>query len=476
MGEPPDMQEVPLATCSLEGFGAVLPGDELHTLRGLAADAAERLRGRSVWNVSSTARGGGVAEMLSGLLGYARGAGIDARWLVISGPPDFFRLTKRLHHALHGSRGDGGSLGRGERILYERVLHARLRVVRVRVRPGDVVVLHDPQTAGLAPALADHGASVIWRSHIGFVGRNGESARGWAFLTPYLAHTSACVFSHPAYIPEEHAGRVEVIPPSIDPFSAKNRNLSGGEVAGILARSRLLRPGPGGPPLANAASAAERVRSPVEVVGAGPVPSLDARLVVQVSRWDPLKDHLGVMQGLAGLLDDLASDVALVLTGPSLGAIPDDPEAAEVFAALMDAWRELPRSERERVYLAQLPMDDPVENALVVNALQRHAHVVVQKSLAEGFGLTVTEAMWKARPVVASAVGGISAQIEDGVSGVLLQDPRDPWELRSAVEPLLRDRLRAEALGRAARVRVRERFLHSRQLGDWARLLGSLEA
>jgi trehalose synthase len=121
-------------------------------------------------------------------------------------------------------------------------------------------------------------------------------------------------------------------------------------------------------------------------------------------------------------------------------------------------------------------MDDPVENALVVNALQRHAHVVVQKSLAEGFGLTVTEAMWKARPVVASAVGGISAQIEDGVSGVLLQDPRDPWELRSAVEPLLRDRLRAEALGRAARVRVRERFLHSRQLGDWARLLGSLEA
>jgi trehalose synthase len=195
-------------------------------------------------------------------------------------------------------------------------------------------------------------------------------------------------------------------------------------------------------------------------------------LVVQVSRWDPLKDMMGVMAGFGKMLERSPDvNAHLVLAGPNVHAVADDPEAPQVFEAVRTKWRELPDAVRSRVHLANLPVDDVTENAIIVNALQRHAAIVVQKSFKEGFGLTVTEAMWKGRAVVASAVGGIVEQIEDGVDGCLLQDPADLDGFADILEKLLKDPERRESIGRAAREKVREHFLGIRHLIDYADLI-----
>jgi trehalose synthase len=196
---------------------------------------------------------------------------------------------------------------------------------------------------------------------------------------------------------------------------------------------------------------------------------LDVPLVVQVSRWDRLKDPLGVMAGFAEHVR-ADEDPHLVLAGPDVTAVADDPEGAEVFAEVEAAWHGLPRSIRRRVHLALLPMVDSDENAVIVNALQRRADVVVQKSLAEGFGLTVSEAMWKGRPVVASDVGGIQDQIEEGSTGWLV-DARDLAAFGARVSDLLADPHGAERMGAAAQARVRNHFLGPRHLGQYVELL-----
>ena len=189
-----------------------------------------------------------------------------------------------------------------------------------------------------------------------------------------------------------------------------------------------------------------------------------------MSRWDRLKDPLGVLAGFAEHVHAEDEDPHLVLAGPDVAAVADDPEGAEVFAEVEAAWRDLPRAVRRRVHLALLPMDDADENAVIVNALQRRADVVVQKSLAEGFGLTVAEAMWKGRPVVASRVGGIQDQIEDGMTGRLV-DPRDLAAFGENVSALLVDPHGAERMGEAAQRRVRDLFLGPRHLGQYVDLL-----
>jgi trehalose synthase len=204
-----------------------------------------------------------------------------------------------------------------------------------------------------------------------------------------------------------------------------------------------------------------RVDHVCEVVSSGPPPSADAPLVVQVSRWDRLKDPLGVMHGFVDNVPEPAG-AHLVLAGPSVHAVADDPEGAEVLGEVEAAWRRLPSAKRSPVHLACLPMADIQENAAIVNALQRHATVVVQKSLQEGFGLTVAEAMWKSRPVVASAVGGIQDQIEDGVTGSLLQDPADLRSFGQKTLQLLSDPELSKNLGAAAREHVRAHFLANR--------------
>jgi trehalose synthase len=192
-------------------------------------------------------------------------------------------------------------------------------------------------------------------------------------------------------------------------------------------------------------------------------------MVLQVSRWDRLKDPVGVLTGFA---EHVRSEEAahLVLAGPDVAAVADDPEGAEVLAETEAAWHELPRDVRRHVHLALLPMDDADENAIIVNALQRRADVVVQKSMAEGFGLTVSEAMWKGRPVVASDVGGIEDQIEDGRSGWLVP-PADLAAFGRRVSELLADPHGAERMGAAAQARVRDLFLGPRHLGEYVDLL-----
>jgi trehalose synthase len=194
--------------------------------------------------------------------------------------------------------------------------------------------------------------------------------------------------------------------------------------------------------------------------------------VLQVSRWDRLKDHVGVMKGFASALDD--GDAHLILAGPDARSIADDPEGLEALAEIQHSWHDLPKERRQRVHIASLPMNDTEENAAIVNALQRHATIVVQKSLEEGFGLTVTEAMWKARPMVASAVGGIREQVEDDVTGVLLDDPYDLDAFGAKLADLLKDSERATRLGDAGRQNVCDHFLHDRHFLQYVELLEKL--
>ena len=197
-------------------------------------------------------------------------------------------------------------------------------------------------------------------------------------------------------------------------------------------------------------------------------------MVLQVSRWDRLKDMVGVLTGFADHLDDLPEDVHLMLAGPDVAGVTDDPEGAEVLAECRAAYFDRPPEVRRRIHLCSLPMDDIDENAYLVNALQRHASVVVQKSLIEGFGLTVTEPMWKGRPVIASRVGGIQDQIVHGESGVLLDDPADSEAYAAALAQVLGDPEFAARLGEAAHERVRDRYLGDRHLMQYVDLFEQL--
>jgi trehalose synthase len=201
----------------------------------------------------------------------------------------------------------------------------------------------------------------------------------------------------------------------------------------------------------------------------GPPPPHDARLVLQVSRWDHLKDMAGVMSGFARSIAE-RGDAHLMLVGPAVAGVTDDPEGAQVLAECREQWQALPASVRCRIHLASIPMDDVDENAIIVNALQRHAYVVVQKSLVEGFGLTVTEAMWKGRPVVASKVGGIQDQIEDGRDGLLVEDPHDLTLFAATLARVLDDERLGDRLGAAGEARVRAEFLGDRHLEQYVDL------
>ena len=411
--------------------------------------------------------------MLRPLLGYVRGAGIDARWLVIHGDPAFFRVTKRLHNRLHGEPGDGGVLGPAERDAYRVASEANVQALVRRVRPDDIVILHDPQTAGLTRAVRDTGASVVWRSHIGVDQPNDLARHAWEFLAPFVANANAYVFSRAAHVWDVlDRSRVHIIPPSIDVFAPKNYDLAPQAVDGILAAGGITTGHTGLPPdFVRSDGSPGRVDRTASLVG-GPVPR-HAPLVVQVSRWDRLKDPAGVIAGFAEYVAPRVTDAHLALIGPEVAGVSDDPEGASVLADVSEQWHRLPADIRERVHLVILPMADSDMNAVMVNAAQRHATVVVQKSLAEGFGLTVAEAMWKARPVVASAVGGIQDQIESGVSGVLVP-PLDHAAYGTATVRLLSDSLGAAEIGQRARDRVRKLFLGPRHLLQYFDLVATL--
>jgi trehalose synthase len=467
-------ESVEIAPVGSERLRDVLSDEQVAAFESGADEGRELLDGRTVWNVNSTAKGGGVVELLRPLVGYARGLGIDCRWEVIGGDPGFFDVTKRLHNRLHGAEGDGRPLDDAARAKYERTLRAEAEELAARIRRGDVVILHDPQTAGLVDPLRAAGARVIWRCHIGLDEPNATVRDAWAFLRPYVASADAYVFSRAAFVWEQlDSERIHLIAPSIDAFAPKNQDLDAETVRSVLLATGILRDGarPDGATFARQDGSPGRVTRPAELYEDAPLAPEDP-VVVQVSRWDELKDPLGVIRGFAEHVDG----AHLVYAGPAVAAVADDPEGEQVLGNALALREQLPPDARHRLHLACLPMDDAEENAIIVNALQRHARVVVQKSIAEGFGLTVAEAMWKARPVVASRIGGIQDQIEDGSSGVLLDDPRDLRAYGAAVARLLEDPRRAERIGDAARERVRDGFLSSRSLLDYLRVVRAVLA
>jgi trehalose synthase len=468
------LEEVVVTPLRPERFSGVLSSDGLAQFEHTIARGRDLLDARTFWNVNSTARGGGVAEMLRPLIGYVRGAGLDARWVVVPGDPEFFALTKRLHNRLHGYAGDGGPLGEAERAVYERRCAANAELLAPRIGADDVLLLHDPQTAGMIPGLRETGAPIIWRAHIGLDTPNDLAREAWRFLLPYVTDADAYVFSRPSFAWEGlDPAKVTVIAPSIDAFSSKNHAMSFASVTAVLRAAGLAadRHHAAKAVFERVDGSVGTVESEAQLVEEQPL-GLDVPLVVQVSRWDRLKDPAGVLTAFAEHVhaDD---EPHLLLAGPDVKAVSDDPEGEEVFDEVQAALAQLPRRVRRRVHLALLPMADTDENAVVVNAVQRRADVVVQKSLAEGFGLTVAEAMWKGRPVVASRIGGIQDQIEDGRTGFLVE-AEDLRAFGERVGGLLGDPFGAERIGEAAQVRVRDLFLGPRHLGQYVDLLAGV--
>jgi trehalose synthase len=201
----------------------LIGGERIASLIATAEALTRQLDGRRLVNVNSTATGGGVAELLQTLVGYALGAGVDCEWRVIDGDPRFFRITKRVHNGLYGSAGDGGELGHEERAVYEETVGRHTKAIASVIRPGDIVIVHDPQPAPLIAPLVETGAIVVWRCHVGLDEANEWSDRAWEFLRPYVAPAHAHVFSREAFAPGWiDRSRIRVIPPSIDPFTTKN--------------------------------------------------------------------------------------------------------------------------------------------------------------------------------------------------------------------------------------------------------------
>jgi len=305
------LREVEVQALDAARLEPLIGPDRTARYEAIAEATESLLAGRTVLNVNSTATGGGVAEMLQTLLAYGRGAGLDLRWLVIQGDPGFFEITKRIHNGLYGSPGDGGDLGEAERRHYERTLRKNADELRALVRPNDVVLIHDPQPAGLAAAMTSAGARVVWRCHVGADEPNEWTERSWSFLRPYLEDVDAFVFSRRAFAPCWAAeSKLHVIPPSIDPFSAKNEPISQRNVRLILGYTGLIGGDGEVPavPFTRRDGSPGRINRRVDVLQTGPPPPVDAPVVVQVSRWDRMKDMPGVMNGFAEHVD------------PSLGA------------------------------------------------------------------------------------------------------------------------------------------------------------
>ena len=432
------------------------------------AEALDRLHGRAVVNINSTAGGGGVAEMLHVLLGYVSGIGIDTTWRVIEGQPAFFDVTKRIHNHLYGTAGDGGPLGPREHEIYESTLAPERDALASYVRPGDIVIIHDPQPAGLAEHAKKLGCHVVWRCHVGIEEQNQYSRVGWEFLRPYLEpFVDHYVFTDRRFPPDwVPADRYTTIWPSIDPFSPKNQDMSPATVEAILTHVGLIAGREGDTTFVHTDGSPGRVERMCDIVRTGPPTTPDTPMIVQVSRWDVMKDMVGVMDAFATYVDS-GRVAELVLAGPVVSGVADDPEGELVLQDCWNHWRGLPHAVRRRIQLVCLPMHDLEENAAIVNALQRHAAIVTQKSIAEGFGLTVAEAMMKGTAVVASAVGGIVDQVIDGETGRLIEDPNDLAGFGAALCEILDDDELRRRLGDGGRARVLVTHLGDTHLERW---------
>jgi trehalose synthase len=459
-----------------------VPGNGLDELHQTGHQVGNALRNHRVWMLNSTATGGGVAEMMPQLCALLNQVGVDTRWIVLDPErPEFFRATKAIHNMIHGA--DGGLSLKEIASIYEEVSRDAARALRAIISHEDILVVHDPQPLGLESFISrQFQPRSIWRCHIGAAHANEHTRAAWTFLAPYLDTYEKLLFSAEFYIPDMFAKRSGVLRPTIDPLSHKNRELHPYKHIGVL-RSAGLAEGPSQRPWAQFHAKAKRFvegrweEKPIEDLLYSPI-------ILQVSRFDRLKGFEYLIPAFEHLMRDFPERVArmkvnterascemeitqLVLVGPDPTGVSDDPEATEVLEHLCEIHSALPPELRTRVHLVRLPMVSVRENALAVNALQRMASLIVQNSLQEGFGLTVTEAMWKATPVVASHVGGIPVQIRNAVDGFLIHDPTDVCGISDTMMRALAYRKQAENMGISGRERVREHFLVTTQVRRW---------
>lgn len=376
---------------------------------------AGKLAGKVIQNINSTFTGGGVAEILSRMIPLLGELGVDARWNVIKGSQEFFQVTKKFHNALHG---------RAERITQEDFslfLETSQRNIKELDLYGDIIFVHDPQPVVLVTKKKELGRKWVWRCHID-VSRPDEKV--WDFLRPYVVEYDAAVFSAPAFSREIPIRQV-LISPSIDPLSDKNKELPPETVDSVLAKYGIPR---------------------------------DKPIITQVSRFDYLKDPVGVIQAFEMVRRSI--DCRLVLAG---GTATDDPESDQVLAEVKERAAGTPD-----IHVLLLPSGSDIE----INALQRASTAILQKSLKEGFGLTVSEALWKGKPVVASAVGGIPLQVKNKFTGLLSHGIEGT---AYAMKQLLTNPEYARWLGENGREHVRQNFLITRHLRDYLLLFLSLD-
>jgi trehalose synthase len=408
------MHPVELEEKRLSDYEPFAGSEILSDILSLAAPLA----GARVVHISATAQGGGVAELLSTLVPLMRNVGLDAEWRVIAGSEEFFQVTKRVHNGLQGM-----PLPLTDD-LRRTFLDGNAANAVSFSDPCDFAVVHDPQPAPLCRLRRAEGRTWIWRCHIDLTAANMVF---WEFMRPYIEAYDAAIFSMPEYVmPDLRVGRVAIIPPAIDPLSPKNAPMLHAEAAALI-----------------------------EARGVDP----KRPFLLQVSRFDPWKDPLGVIDAYRQVRREIPS-VQLVLMGALAG---DDPEGSEYFTRSLD-------------YAGNDPDIHVLINTagpLEVNAFQKGAAVVLQKSLREGFGLTVTEGLWKARPVIGGNVGGIPLQIEDGVSGYLV---RSVEECASRAVSVLQNPGMAAALGERGQDTVRRRFLSTVYLRNYLALFNEIGA
>jgi trehalose synthase len=374
----------------------------------------ENLRGKIIQNINSTFTGGGVAEILNHMIPLLEQIGVDARWDIIKGNDAFYQVTKKIHNAINGRKQQIDPSD------YEIFLETTRRNVEEMNLYGNILFIHDPQPIGLIARKKDNGQKWIWRCHID-VSKPDENV--WNFLRPYIVQYNAAVFSAPAFS-RELPIRQFLISPSIDPLSDKNRELPESVIEAVFEKYKIPR---------------------------------DKPIITQVSRFDYLKDPVGVIEAFEIVKKSI--DCRLVFAG---GTASDDPESDKVLAEVNERANNNPD-----IHILLIPPNSDIE----INALQRGSTIIVQKSVGEGFGLTVSEALWKAKPVVATAVGGITLQIKNKLTGLLSHGIEGT---AFALRQLLSNPDYAKWLGHNGQEHVKYNYLITRHLKDYLMLFISL--
>jgi len=404
----------PFSTPPLKAYAPILGDERMERLQR----AAERLKGLSVLELNATAQGGGVAEMLYSSVPFLNELGIEAEWKVISGSERFFECTKSLHNLLQGMR--GAFTQEMERTYYSTIADcARSNIID---HNPDIVMVNDPQPLGLARHLKKPGANWLWRCHIDIEETPMDANPGlWDFMTMWIEQFDAAIFSAAHYVVTRWPLPSFIIPPFIDPLSEKNRELSQEEMDEVLAKYNI---------------------------------DTGVPIIAQIGRFDPWK---GLERTIAAYRHVRKEQKCqLVLAG---GMATDDPEGERILTKISEDTRN-----HEDIHILNLPMANRLENWKEVNALQRSATVIMQPSTREGFGLVITEALWKAKPVIAANVGAIPLQIREGDTGYFYETPQ---KTAQRVINLLKNPKAARALGKRGKEYVGEHFLLPDRIADY---------